>query len=128
MGLREDSLKNNGDGRVASENKIKTKVSRPAATLLAQKKKNNKNKNLKQIFVLSFDALRERKARSALTILMVIVGGGLMIAINAMSAGQSAFVNKQLNTLAPNIMFVSSGQHLRGGPDGPPTIIFNSRL
>ena len=73
MGLREDSL-NNGDGRVASENKIKTKVSRPAATLLAQKKKNNKNKNLKQIFVLSFDALRERKARSALTILMVIVG------------------------------------------------------
>ena len=34
-----------------------------------------------------------------------------MIAINAMSAGQSAFVNKQLNTLAPNIMFVSSGQH-----------------
>jgi putative ABC transport system permease protein len=130
MGLREDSLKNNGDGRVASGNKIKTKVSRPAATLLAQKKKNNKNKNknLKQIFVLSFDALRERKARSALTILMVIVGGGLMIAINAMSAGQSAFVNKQLNTLAPNIMFVSSGQHLRGGPDGPPTIIFNSEV
>jgi hypothetical protein len=31
---------------------------------------------------------------------MVIVGGGLMIAINGMSAGQSAFVNKQLNTLA----------------------------
>ena len=128
MGLREDSLKNNGDGRVNSENKIKTKASRPAPTLLARKKKNNKNKNLKQIFILSFDALRERKARSALTILMVIVGGGLMIAINAMSAGQSAFVNKQLNTLAPNIMFVSSGQHLRGGPDGPPTIIFNSEV
>ena len=129
MGLREDSLKNNGDGRVTSENKIKTKVSRPAPTLLTQKKKNNKNKNLKQIFILSFDALRERKARSALTILMVIVGGGLMIAINAMSAGQSAFVNKQLNTLAPNIMFVSSGQHrFRGGPDGPPTIIFNSEV
>ena len=99
MGLREDSLKNNGGGRVAPESKIKMKVSRPAATLLAQKK-NNRSKNLKQIFVLSFDALRERKARSALTILMVIVGGGLMIAINGMSAGQSAFVNKQLNTLA----------------------------
>ena len=128
MGLREDSLKNNGDEKVASKSKIKMKVSRPAATLLAQKKKNNKNKNLKQVFVLSFDALRERKARSALTILMVIVGGGLMIAINGMSAGQSAFVNKQLNTLAPNIMFVSSGQHIRGGPDGPPTIIFNSEV
>ena len=127
MGLREDSIKNNGGGRVAPESKIKMKVSRPAATLLAQKK-NNRSKNLKQIFVLSFDALRERKARSALTILMVIVGGGLMIAINAMSAGQSAFVSKQLNTLAPNIMFVSSGQHGFRGPDGPPTIIFNSEV
>src|SRR2546428_8826461 len=77
---------------------------------------NNNNKNLKQILILSFDALKERKARSALTILMVIVGGGLMIAINGMSAGQSAFVNKQLNTLAPNIMFVSSGQHGFRGP------------
>lgn len=30
------------------------------------------NKNIKQIFILSFDALRERKARSSLTILMMI--------------------------------------------------------
>jgi len=125
-GLREGSLKNNGDGRVASESKIKMEVSRrPVATSLTKKKSNNKN--IKQIFVLSFDALKERKARSALTILMVIVGGGLMIAINGMSAGQSAFVNKQLNTLAPNIMFVNSGQH-RGAPDGPPTIIFNAEV
>jgi putative ABC transport system permease protein len=91
-------------------------------------KRNYNNKNLKQIFILSFDALKERKARSALTILMVIVGGGLMIAINGMSAGQSAFVNKQLNTLAPNIMFVSSGQHGFRGPSGPPTIIFNTEV
>jgi putative ABC transport system permease protein len=86
----------------------------------------NSSKNLKQVFLLSFDALKERKARSALTILMVIVGGGLMIAINGMSAGQSAFVNKQLSTLAPNILTVSSGQHGFRGPSGPPTIIFNS--
>jgi putative ABC transport system permease protein len=90
---------------------------------------NNNNKNFKQIFILSFDALRERKARSGLTILMVLVGSALMVALNGMSAGQTAFVNKQLNTLAPNIMFVSSGQHgFRGGPSGPPTIIFNSEV
>jgi putative ABC transport system permease protein len=94
----------------------------------SKQKRNYNNKNLKQIFILSFDALKERKARSALTILMVIVGGGLMIAINGMSAGQSAFVNKQLNTLAPNIMFVSSGQHGFRGPSGPPTIIFNTEV
>jgi len=129
MGLREDALKNNGDGR-AYESKIKMRrpVTASVVSSLALNKKRNNNKNFKQIFLLSFDALRERKARSALTILMVVVGSGLMIAINGMSAGQTAFINKQLNTLAPNIMFVSSGQHLRGGPDGPPTIIFNAEV
>ena len=131
MGLREDALKNNRDGRAASENEIqiKRRPSSSAATSVAQKKKKrNNNKNIKQVFILSFDALKERKARSSLTILMVVVGGGLMIAINGMGAGQSAFVNKQLNTLAPNIMFVSSGQHGFRGPEGPPTIIFNSEV
>ncbi|MGB6671214.1 MAG: ABC transporter permease, partial [Candidatus Nitrosopolaris sp.] len=109
------------------------KRSASAVSIIHKKKQkqnnNNNKKNLKQIFILSFDALRERKARSALTILMVIVGGGLMIAINGMSAGQSAFVNKQLSTLAPNILTVSSGQHgFRGGASGPPTIIFNSEV
>ncbi len=125
MGLREDSLKN--DEKSAPKTKVGLKASRPVPITSPAKKKNN-NKNFKQIFILSFDALRERKARSALTILMVIVGGGLMIAINGMSAGQSAFVTKQLNFLAPNIMFVSSGQHGFRGPEGPPTIIFNSEV
>jgi putative ABC transport system permease protein len=50
--------------------------------------------------MLASDALTERKTRSALTVLMVLVGGGLMVALNAMSAGNSAFINKQLNSLA----------------------------
>ena len=71
----------------------------------------------KEIFSLAFDALWDRKARSALTIVMVIVGSGLMVALNGISAGQSNFVNKQLNQLAPNILFVSSGQRSFRGPD-----------
>jgi putative ABC transport system permease protein len=78
--------------------------------------------------MLARDALTERKTRSALTILMVLVGGGLMVALNAMSAGNTAFINKQLNSLAPNIMFVSSGQHGFHGTTGPPTIIINSQI
>ena len=66
----------------------------------------SRRKNYKQIIILSFDALRERKARSALTILMVVVGGALMVALNGMSAGQSAFMNKQMSMLAPNVLFV----------------------
>jgi putative ABC transport system permease protein len=125
MGLREDSLKNDGNSARNTKSRLK-----PARAISASSRiqKKNSSKNFKQIFILSFDALKERKARSALTILMVVVGGGLMIAINGMSAGQSAFVSKQLNFLAPNIMFVSSGQHGFRGPSGPPTIIFNSNV
>jgi putative ABC transport system permease protein len=57
-----------------------------------------------------------------------MVGGGLMVALNAMSAGNTAFINKQLNSLAPNIMFVSSGQHGFHGTTEPPTIIINSQI
>ena len=76
----------------------------------------SRRKNYKQILILSFDALRERKARFALTILMVVVGGALMVALNGMSAGQSAFMNKQMSMLAPNVLFVSSEQMNFRGP------------
>src|ERR671931_126496 len=83
--------------------------------------------NIKEIFHLSFDAVWDRKARSALTIVMVIVGSGLMVALNGISAGQSEFVNKQLNQLAPNILFVSSGQRsFRGPKTSAASIIINS--
>ena len=102
--------------------------SRSTALIVHKKKQKHTSRNLKQIFILSKDALTERKTRSALTILMVLVGGGLMVALNAMSAGNTAFINKQLNSLAPNIMFVSSGQHGFHGTTGPPTIIINSQI
>ena len=73
---------------------------------------------ISEIFKLSFEAIRERKARAALTIIMVLAGCGLMIALNGISAGQKEFIKKQLNTLAPNILFVNNGQRsFRGGGD-----------
>ena len=42
--------------------------------------------NVIQIFSLSFDALRERKVRSALTVLMVVVGSALMTALRSVVA------------------------------------------
>jgi hypothetical protein len=69
---------------------------RPSVHTTSRMVKKKKNRNLKQIVVLSVDSLRERKVRSALTILMVVVGGALMIAINAISAGSAAFMNKQI--------------------------------
>ena len=78
--------------------------------------------NAIQIFSLSFDALRERKVRSALTILMVIVGSALMTALNGLGAGFGAFIDHQFSQLAPNVMFVTSAQQSNSGlfGGGPP--------
>jgi putative ABC transport system permease protein len=74
--------------------------------------------NIKELFILSFESLWDRKIRSILTILMVMVGSALLIAINGIGAGFSASFNKQFSNLAPNILFVTSSQ-FGGGGGGP---------
>jgi putative ABC transport system permease protein len=78
--------------------------------------------NIFQVFSLSFDALKERKTRSALTVLMVVVGSALMTALNGLGAGFGAFIDDQFSQLAPNIIFVTSAQAENAGPlgGGPP--------
>jgi putative ABC transport system permease protein len=76
----------------------------------------------------------ERKGRSALTMLMVVVGGALMVAINGMSAGSAVFMNKQLVSLAPNVLFVSPGsktktfQEIQGSATGTQRLPFNAEV
>jgi putative ABC transport system permease protein len=60
------------------------------------------------IFSLSYNALKERKVRSVLTIIMVVVGSSLMVALNGLVVGFSNFAESMLNKLAPNVLFVSS--------------------
>ena len=74
--------------------------------------------NIKELFILSFESLWDRKIRSILTILMVMVGSALLIAINGIGAGFSSSFNKQFSNLAPNILFVTSSQ-FGGGGGGP---------
>jgi putative ABC transport system permease protein len=66
--------------------------------------------NIREIFTLALSAIRERKVRSILTILMVLVGSSLLVAVNAFGAGFSDFFNSQFSNLAPNILFISSVQ------------------
>lgn len=89
--------------------------------------------NIIQVFSLSFDALRERKMRSALTVLMVVVGSSLMVALNGLGAGFGAFIDEQFSQLAPNINFVTSAQAensgpLGGGPPPAPKITLNEAV
>jgi putative ABC transport system permease protein len=74
---------------------------------------------VKQIILLSFSAIGERKIRSILTILMVMSGASLLVAVNGVGASFSELFNKQFRNLAPNILFISNSQSAKdGGPGG----------
>ena len=75
--------------------------------------------NIKEIFFLSFESLWDRKVRSILTILMVMVGSALLVAVNGIGAGFTVTFTKQFSNLAPNILFVSNSQFAGGGQGGP---------
>jgi putative ABC transport system permease protein len=82
--------------------------------------------NPKDLFFLSFEALVDRKVRTLLTILMVVLGCSLVVVLNGLSAGQAAFLERQFNTLAANVIFVSSGQRgFRDASAGNALIINN---
>ncbi len=61
-----------------------------------------------QTFRISFKALGDRKVRTILTILMVIVGSSLMVTLNGIVAGLGQFATNVFNKLAPNILFITS--------------------
>lgn len=73
------------------------------------------------IYFLSFEALRDRKVRSGLTILMVVVGSSLMVALNGLTAGFSVFIEKQFSNLASNVLTLTNsggGGNFGGGGGG----------
>jgi len=63
---------------------------------------------------LSFGALKERRVRSALTILMVIIGVSLMTSINGLGGGMNNFITEQLGTLGANVLIVMPSANMFG--------------
>lgn len=90
--------------------------------------------HIKEVFLFAFEALRDRKIRSILTILMVMVGSSLLVAVNGLSSGFTFFFNKQFENLAPNILFINSAQEnpeaggISSGPPPAPKIVLNSAV
>jgi len=88
----------------------------------------------REIVELALEALKERKTRSILTIVMVVVGSSLMVSLSGMSGGFTELTEKQFSALAPNVLFVSSAPQLPrsagslgigggGGPALPPKVV-----
>ncbi len=63
---------------------------------------------LTDIAGFSLKSLSERRMRSALTILMVVIGASLITALNGLNGGFDFFLNSQLNTLSPNLITVTA--------------------
>jgi len=58
------------------------------------------------VFQLSFNAFKERKVRSALTIIMVVIGASLVTALRGMTAGTYHYVVGQFSLLGANVIIV----------------------
>ena len=84
-----------------------------------------------ETFRISFKALGDRKVRTSLTILMVIVGSSLMVTLNGIVAGLGQFATDVFNRLAPNLLFITSiptddsvqGDDDDGDNGGPPSFL-----
>lgn len=77
------------------------------------------------IVTLSCNALYDRKVRTILTVLMVVVGSSLIVILNGLTAGQNEFIKNQMNQLAPNILYVTPGQQSFRGDSSSASIIIN---
>src|SRR5438552_675240 len=53
--------------------------------------------------------LRERKLRTALTLLGIVIGTGMIVALEASTQGQSAAISSQLEKLGPTTLIVQVG-------------------
>ncbi|UCH37673.1 MAG: ABC transporter permease, partial [Candidatus Bathyarchaeota archaeon] len=62
--------------------------------------------NLPQLFSVSFEALKERRFRSILTILMVIIGASLIVALEGTGNGFTVFINDQFASLGANVLIL----------------------
>jgi len=63
--------------------------------------------NTGQLLSLSFEALKERRVRTALTSLMVVMGASLIVSLNGVGNGFTNFVNDQFSTLGANVLILS---------------------
>jgi len=70
------------------------------------------------IFKLAFKALRDRKLRSFLTILGIMIGSAIILALIASSSGLSAGVQSQVSKIGANTLTVSSARQFFGGDGG----------
>ncbi len=64
--------------------------------------------DFKEILFLTYSSIKERKTRNALTILMIIMGCGLLVSLNSLSQGLIYFVEQHFKKFLPNQIVISN--------------------
>ena len=67
---------------------------------------------------LALERLRANAARSALTVLGIVIGVGSVVTLVAVGNGSAAQVNSQFSGLGANTLTVTSGRGFGGGLRG----------
>lgn len=62
--------------------------------------------NSSEIFLLSFEAVKERRLRSSLTILMVVVGTGLLVSADGVSEGYNSYLHDEFRKIGANVLAI----------------------
>ena len=57
---------------------------------------------------LTYSSLKERRTRNVLTILMIVMGCGLLVSLNSLSQGLINFVEQNFKKILPNQIVVSN--------------------
>jgi len=86
--------------------------------------------NILESVKMAGTTLLSNKLRSALTMLGIVIGNASVIAMIGIGQGGQKYVNKQLESLGPNVIFVIPGNQetQRISRDVPKTLVFEDAL
>ncbi len=87
--------------------------------------------HLRESLQMALRTLVANRLRSGLTMLGIIIGNSSVIAMVGIGDGAQRYINEQLQTLGPNVMFVIPGSRearQRGGLDIPRTLVVDDAV
>lgn len=64
--------------------------------------------NFKEMLFLTYSSLKERRTRNVLTILMIVMGCGLLVSLSSLSQGLINFVEQNFKKILPNQIVISN--------------------
>jgi putative ABC transport system permease protein len=69
--------------------------------------------DFKEMLFLTYSSIKERRTRNTLTILMIIMGCGLLVSLNSLSQGLVHFVEQNFKNILPNQIIISNTDNIQ---------------